>query len=363
MTSENKTRPASAEMFRRGGVHLPGAVNSPVRAFKAVGGVPPFIESAHGAIIRDIDGNEFIDYVMSYGPLLFGHAYAPVVQALCSAAAGGTVYGAPTVAEVELAELVCHLVSSVDMVRFVNSGSEATTSALRLARGATGRSKILKCAGCFHGSVDALLVKAGSGMATLAVPDTAGVPASIAAETIVIEYNDVQELERAFSEHGSTIAAFILEPIAANMGVVPATTEFLEAARRLTASHGAVLIFDEVISGFRVAAGGAQALTGIEPDLTCFGKIVGGGVPCGAYGGRREIMEQLAPLGPVYQAGTFPAIRWPCRPALRHCGKLRAPGAASTRNSTSWARACRPGCSLRLRRLACPQAFSASALL
>jgi glutamate-1-semialdehyde 2,1-aminomutase len=241
---------------------------------------------------------------MSYGPLLFGHAPEFVTEALQKAATRGTVYGAPTEAEVEIAELVNRMVPSVEMIRFVNSGSEATTSAIRLARGATGRSKIIKCAGCFHGSVDSLLVAAGSGLATLGIPETAGVPASLAAETIVVEYNDLESLEKAFESYGHNVAAFIVEPIAANMGLVPPARGYLEQARELTSRHGA-LIFDEVISGFRVAAGGAQELLGVQPDLTCFGKIIGGGVPCGAYGGRRDLMESLAPIGPVYQAGTL----------------------------------------------------------
>ncbi len=257
------------------------------------------------AQIWDVDGNCYIDYVMSYGPLLFGHAPGFVTKAIKAAAENGSVFGAPTVAEVEIAELVTRMVPSVEMIRFVNSGSEATTSAVRLARGATGRRKIIKCAGCFHGSVDSLLVEAGSGVATLGVPGTAGVSPALAAETIVVEYNDVRQLEQAFVLHGHDVAAFIIEPVAANMGLVPPVPGYLEAARELTLRHGAILIFDEVISGFRMSAGGAQELLGVRPDLTCFGKIIGGGVPCGAYGGKRDLMEQLAPVGPVYQAGTL----------------------------------------------------------
>lgn len=298
-------RPVSAELFHRGQAVLPGAVNSPVRAFKSVGGAPPFLTQGHKATVTDVDGNTYIDYVMSYGPLLLGHAPVEVTEAVCRAVENGTSFGGPTGAEVELAELVCEMVPSVEMVRFVNSGSEATTSALRLARGATGRSKIVKCAGCFHGSVDSLLVSAGSGPATLGLPGTAGVPESFAAETIVVEYNNISDLEQTFDRFGSEIAAFIVEPVAANMGVVLPVDGYLEAARRLTKQHGALLIFDEVISGFRLGPAGAQGHYGITPDLTCFGKILGGGVPCGAYGGRRDLMEQLAPLGPVYQAGTL----------------------------------------------------------
>lgn len=295
----------STRLFERAVKHLPGGVNSPVRAFKSVGGTPPFICEASGSRVTDVDGNHYIDYVMSYGPLLFGHAPEFVTSAIKEAAGKGTIYGAPTEAEVEIAELVARLVPSVEMVRFVNSGSEATTSSIRLARGVTGRPKIVKCAGCFHGSVDSLLVSAGSGVATLGIPETAGVPASLAAETIVVEYNNLHQLEQVFQEFGDQIAAFIVEPIAANMGVVPPVSGYLQWAREVTRRHGALLIFDEVISGFRVAAGGAQQLLDVTPDLTCFGKIIGGGVPCGAYGGRTDIMAQLAPSGPVYQAGTL----------------------------------------------------------
>ena len=295
----------SNALFERSKKLIPGGVNSPVRAFKSVGGVPPFIARGNGAVVTDVDGRDYIDYVASYGPLLFGHAPPFIVDALQKAAVNGTSYGAPTEWELELAELVTELVPSIEMVRFVNSGSEATTSALRLARGATKRSKIVKCAGCFHGSVDALLVSAGSGVATLGIPETAGVPESLAAETIVVEYNSIPELHAAFEKFGDEIAAFIVEPLAGNMGLVPSAPGYLHAAREVTRKQGALLIFDEVISGFRVAAGGAQELYGIQPDLTCLGKIVGGGVPCGAYGGSRSLMENLAPIGPVYQAGTL----------------------------------------------------------
>jgi glutamate-1-semialdehyde 2,1-aminomutase len=295
----------SQQLFNRAQKTIPGGVNSPVRAFKSVGGTPPFIVRANGATLTDADGRDYIDYVGSYGPMLFGHAPQFVVEALQRAAAGGTSYGAPTELEVELAELVCELVPAIEMVRFVNSGSEATTSAIRLARGVTRRSKIVKCAGCFHGSVDPLLVSAGSGVATLGIPETAGVPEALAAETIVVEYNDPEELRLAFDKFGDQVAAFIVEPIAGNMGLVPPGPGYLQAAREITRKHGALLIFDEVISGFRVAPGGAQELYDIQPDITCLGKILGGGVPCGAYGGSRALMENLAPLGPVYQAGTL----------------------------------------------------------
>lgn len=303
MTLANRS--TSEALFEKAVKCLPGGVNSPVRAFKSVGGTPPFIAKGRGAEVWDVDGNQYIDYVMSYGPLLFGHAPELIISAIKAAAENGSVFGAPTSAEVEIAELVSRLVPSVEMIRFVNSGSEATTSAVRLARGATGRPKIIKCAGCFHGSVDSLLVEAGSGLATLGIPETAGVSAALAAETIVVDYNDANGLEVAFDRYGHDIAAFIVEPIAANMGLVPPVKGYLEAARELTQLNGSLLIFDEVISGFRMGAGGAQALLGVQPDLTCFGKIIGGGVPCGAYGGRRDLMEQLSPIGPVYQAGTL----------------------------------------------------------
>lgn len=295
----------SENLFRRGCEVLPGGVNSPVRAFKSVGGTPPFLASGGGSHVTDEDGNTYLDYVMSYGPLLFGHAPNFVAEAMHAAVDAGTVFGAPTRAEVKIAELVTDMVPSIEMVRFVNSGTEAVASALRLARGATGRRKIVKCAGCFHGSVDAMLVQAGSGVATLGIPETAGVPKSVAADTLVVDYNDSAALEEVFRQYGHEIAAFILEPVAANMGVVPPLPGYLQTARRVTAEAGALLIFDEVITGFRLAPGGAQELYGVLPDLTCLGKILGGGVPCAAYGGSRKLMENLAPVGPVYQAGTL----------------------------------------------------------
>jgi glutamate-1-semialdehyde 2,1-aminomutase len=295
----------SKSLFERAVQRLPGGVNSPVRAFKAVGGIPPFVVSGRGAYITDADGNKYLDYVSSYGPLLFGHGPEFLTEVISKVAASGTVFGAPTEQEVEIAELVSQMVPSIEMVRFVNSGSEAVTSAIRLARGATGRTKVVKCAGCFHGSVDSMLVAAGSGVATLGIPETAGVPASTAAETIVVEYNDSAGLQKVFDAFGGEIAAFILEPVAGNMGLVLPDVTFLQKARELTRVSGALLIFDEVISGFRMASGGAQQLYGIQPDLTCLGKIVGGGIPCGAYGGSRNLMENLAPVGKVYQAGTL----------------------------------------------------------
>jgi len=284
---------------------MPGGVNSPVRAFKAVGGDPPVISIGKGAHIWDVDDNEYIDYVASWGPLILGHAYPAVVKALQKAAERGTSYGATTESELELARLVCGRMPSIEQVRFVNSGTEATMSALRLARAFTGRDKVLKFEGCYHGHSDGLLAKAGSGVATLGLPDSAGVPASFTAETLLAPFNDRAAVERIFAERGSEIAALIVEPVPANMGLVPPREGFLQVLREITKASGALLIFDEVITGFRLAPGGAQAYYGVTPDLTCLGKIIGGGLPVGAYGGRRDIMQLVAPVGPVYQAGTL----------------------------------------------------------
>ena len=285
--------------------YMPGGVNSPVRAFSAVGGEPLFIARGEGPYIYDVDGRRYIDYVLSWGPLILGHAHPRVVSALKEAVERGISYGAPTALETELAKRVVEAVLSIEMVRFVNSGTEATMSALRLARAYTGRSKIIKFEGCYHGHADFLLVRAGSGVTTLGLPDSAGVPEGIAQDTLVAPYNDLQAVDRLFSENRAQIAAVIVEPVAGNMGVIPPEPGFLEGLRELTRTEGALLVFDEVITGFRVAYGGAQALYGVTPDLTCLGKVVGGGLPVGAYGGRREIMEMVAPLGPVYQAGTL----------------------------------------------------------
>jgi glutamate-1-semialdehyde 2,1-aminomutase len=295
----------SRELYEYARRILVGGVNSPVRAFKAVGGTPRFIARAQGPFLYDFDGNELIDYVCSWGALLFGHAHSVVREELFAWAAKGTSFGLPSRPELVLADLVRTLVPYVDMVRFVNSGSEATAAAIRLARGVTGRTKIVKCAGCYHGSVDSLLVTAGSGVATLSVPESVGIPPAVVAETLVVPYNDAQALQSLFEDHGDEIAAFIVEPIAGNMGLVPPLPGYLKSARDITKRHGALLIFDEVMTGFRVAGGGAAELYGVEPDLVCFGKIVGGGLPVGALGGRRDVMEQLAPCGPVYQAGTL----------------------------------------------------------
>jgi glutamate-1-semialdehyde 2,1-aminomutase len=285
--------------------YLPGGVDSPVRAFKAVGGEPVIVSYGKGSHIWDADGNEYIDYVASWGPLIFGHAHASVVHILQKAAERGTSFGATTELEVELARLVCGAVPSIEQVRFVNSGTEATMSALRLTRAFTRRDKILKFEGCYHGHSDGLLAKAGSGIATLGLPDSAGVPASFTAETLVAPYNDCEAVERIFEQHRDGIAAVILEPVAANMGLVPPADGFLQFLRDITSREGALLVFDEVITGFRLGTGGAQMYYGVVPDLTCLGKIIGGGLPVGAYGGRRDIMSLVAPVGPVYQAGTL----------------------------------------------------------
>jgi glutamate-1-semialdehyde 2,1-aminomutase len=295
----------SEDLFNRALQRIPGGVNSPVRAFRAVGGKPLFIARGEGARIWDVDGREYIDYVGSWGPLLFGHRPPEVLAALEDVLRTGTSFGAPTEREVELAELICRLVPSVEKVRLVNSGTEATMSAIRLARGFTGRDRIVKFDGCYHGHGDSLLVKAGSGVATLGLPDSPGVPSSLAGLTTVLPYNDVEALETEFKTRGSEIACVIVEPVAGNMGCVPPKPGYLEAMRRVTERSGTVLVFDEVMTGFRVAAGGAQQLYGIRPDLTTLGKVIGGGLPVGAYGGRADIMNKVAPAGPVYQAGTL----------------------------------------------------------
>src|SRR6476659_8601993 len=283
---------------------IPGGVNSPVRAFRGVGGTPRFIRSARGATITDVDGNTFIDYVGSWGPMILGHADEELVAAVQEVAAGGTSFGAPTELEVELAQEVVDAVPSIEMVRMVSSGTEATMSAIRLARGITGRTKLIKFEGCYHGHADSLLVKAGSGVATLGLPDSPGVPASLAQHTLTVPFNDVPALEDVFHQQAD-IAAIIVEPVVGNMGCVPPQPGYLNALRQLATRHGALLIFDEVMTGFRIARGGAQQVYEIKPDITCLGKIIGGGLPVGAYGASAKIMDMVAPLGPVYQAGTL----------------------------------------------------------
>ena len=297
--------PKSAKRFARAQQILPGGVDSPVRAFKAVGGGPLFIDRASGSRIRDIDGRTYIDYVMSWGPLIHGHAPRGLVKALASAARRGTSFGAPVELEIQLGEQVRRLMPSIERVRFVNSGTEAAMSAIRVARAATKRDKIIKFEGCYHGHADAFLVRAGSGLMTFGVATSPGVPASTAADTLVATYNDLQSCERLCDAHAGSIAAVIVEPIAGNMGVVPPRTGFLSGLRDLCRRRGMILIFDEVISGFRAGMGGAQGLFGVRPDLTCLGKIIGGGLPVGAYGGRADLMDLVAPAGPVYQAGTL----------------------------------------------------------
>ena len=298
-------RNKSEELFSRAQSVMPGGVNSPVRAFKAVGGDPLFIKKGHGARITDVDGNEFIDYVSSWGPLIFGHANPEIVEAVKKQAEMGTSFGAPTKLEITLAEKVVQAVPSIDVVRMVNSGTEAVMTAIRLARGITGRDKILKFEGCYHGHADSMLVKAGSGLLSLGLPDCPGIVADLAKNTLTLPYNDSKSVEKLFSDQGDDIACVIVEPIAGNMGVVPPQPGFLHTLREVTQHSKALLIFDEVISGFRVARGGAQELYDIHPDMTCLGKIIGGGLPVGAYGGSKEIMDQVAPTGSVYQAGTL----------------------------------------------------------
>ena len=295
----------SRELFKQAREKIPGGVNSPARAFRAVGCDPVFIEGGSGPHLHDADGHSYIDYIGSWGPLILGHRHPEVTEALHNVIETGTSFGAPTEREVEMAELICELAPSIEMVRLVNSGTEATMSAIRVARGFTGRDLVVKFAGCYHGHVDSLLVKAGSGVATLGISDSGGVPAAFSSTTIPLPFNSFAALEECFANHGGKIACVIVEPVVGNMGCVPPRPGYLEALREITAKDGALLIFDEVMTGFRVSLGGAQGLYGIEPDLTTLGKVIGGGLPIGAYGGRRDVMSKVAPLGQVYQAGTL----------------------------------------------------------
>ncbi len=335
----------SEVLFIEAQQHIPGGVNSPVRAFRGVGGNPLFFRRGEGAYLIDEDDRPYIDYVGSWGPMILGHAHPEVIKAVQEAAAKGLGFGAPTVIETRMAEQVCELVPSMDMVRMVSSGTEATMSAIRLARGYTGRDKIVKFEGCYHGHSDSLLIKAGSGALTLGVPSSAGVPAALAAHTLTLTYNDLEQTRAAFAEFGAQIACIIVEPVAGNMNCVPPVPGFLEGLRALCDEYESVLIFDEVMTGFRVALGGAQQLYGIIPDLTTLGKVIGGGLPVAAFGGRREIMQKIAPLGPVYQAGTLSGNPVAMAAGLATLKLLMQPGfyerlSAATERLTSGLQAC-----------------------
>ena len=316
----------SKSLFREAQRYIPGGVNSPVRACGSVGIDPPFIERAAGARVYDADGREYIDYIGSWGPMILGHAFPPVVDAIRQAAERGTSYGAPTRMEIEMARRIVDAIPSIDMVRMVSSGTEAVMSAIRLARGYTKKNRIIKFEGCYHGHADSLLVKAGSGVATLGIPGSPGVPEALAKLTITVPYNDIQAARSAIERYGDDTACVIVEPVAGNMGVVPPAPGFLEGLRGITSERGILLIFDEVITGFRLIYGGFQNIAGIEPDLTCLGKIIGGGLPVGAFGGRRDIMEHLAPMGPVYQAGTLSGNPLAMAAGIATLDSLRLPG-------------------------------------
>jgi glutamate-1-semialdehyde 2,1-aminomutase len=328
-------KPRNDELFERARARIPAGVNSPVRAFRAVGGTPPFFERSSGAHLWDVEGRRYIDYVGSWGPMVAGHTHPRVVEAVQAAAARALSFGAPTAAEVEMAEALCRLVPSMELVRLVSSGTEATMTAIRLARGHTGRDLIVKFEGCYHGHADALLVKAGSGALTFGHPSSAGVPADTAAHTLVLDYNDAAQVRALFAARGERIAAVIVEPVAGNMNLVLPAEGFLQALREECSRHGAVLIFDEVMTGFRVALGGAQARYGIHPDLTTLGKVIGGGLPVAAVGGRREIMERIAPLGPVYQAGTLSGNPVAVAAGLATLALVQAPGFQAGVESTA----------------------------
>ncbi|MBE0623626.1 MAG: glutamate-1-semialdehyde 2,1-aminomutase [Burkholderiales bacterium] len=317
---------SNESLFAKAQQFIPAGVNSPVRAFRAVGGAPRFIARGEGASMWDTDGRRYVDYIGSWGAMVAGHAHPEVVAAVCAAAKNGLSFGAPTEAEIEMAELLCKLLPGMDMVRLVSSGTEATMTALRLARGFTGRSRVIKFEGCYHGHADSLLVKAGSGALTFGQPSSSGVPPEIAAHTLVLDYNDAGQLERCFAESGKDIAAVIVEPVAGNMNLIAPKPEFLRAMRKLCTEHGAVLILDEVMTGFRVGLTCAQGRYGIQPDLTTLGKVIGGGMPVGAFGGRREIMQKIAPLGPVYQAGTLSGNPVAVAAGLATLKLVQAPG-------------------------------------
>lgn len=325
----------SAELFEEAKKLIPGGVNSPVRAFRGVGGTPRFIERGEGAYLYDVEGNRYIDYVLSWGPLILGHAHPAVVRAITEQAARGTSFGAPTELETELARLMVEAVPSVEMVRFVSSGTEATMSALRLARAYTGRSKFIKFDGCYHGHTDALLVQAGSGVATLGLPDSPGVTPGATADTLTAPYNNMAAVAALFKQYPEQIAAVIVEPVAGNMGLVPPQPGFLEGLRHITREHKALLIFDEVMTGFRVAYGGAQTMYGIAPDLTCLGKVIGGGLPVAAYGGSAEIMQHVAPAGTMYQAGTLSGNPLAMAAGIATLRQLQTPGTYERLSETS----------------------------
>ena len=333
--SDGRSTVNSATAFEKAYQVFPGGVNSPVRAYKAVGGNPLFIKEAHGCTITDIDGNDYIDYVASYGPLIAGHANERVVAALAKSLGRGTSFGAPTELETQLASVILSALPAMEMIRFVNSGTEATMSALRLARAATKRDLVIKCIGCYHGHVDSLLVEAGSGALTLGTPSSPGIPAPIAAETVLAPYNDLAAAEAIFKKFHNKIAAFIVEPIAGNMGVISPTAGYLQGLRTLCDENKSLLIFDEVMTGFRVAWGGAQTLYGIKPDITCLGKIIGGGLPVGAYAGSRKLMEMISPAGPVYQAGTLSGNPLAMSAGLATLEILQEPGTYDALEKTS----------------------------